>query len=103
MLNRYCRKVKKKTECVLKKMFGLESLKDAFSELKTLEFKLEHMTGKEIKSIDMLDVRNHAFGCYFLAKYITLKKIIDVYLDSTELEFHADDLEEFDNYGRKKI
>ena len=94
-IEKYCRSIKKKTERLLKKMFGFPNLKYAIEMKKYLSERLENMSGKKIDEIKIEDVKGWSFGCYELAKYKTLKRIIDLYLDSTSLQFNKDEMEEY--------
>ena len=76
-------------------MFGFPNLKYALEQLKWLKYQLEQLSGKKIDEIEIEDVKGWSFGCYELAKYRTLKRIIDLYLDSTCLQFNKDEMEEY--------
>ena len=96
-LERYSKSVRKKTEKLLKKLFGYPDLKTALRDLNSIRFELEQRTGKDVKDIIIQDVRIYRNGCYDYAKFRTVKKITDIYLDSTTLGFHSNELEEYKN------
>lgn len=95
-LDKYSKSVRKKTERLLKKLFGYPDLKTALQELKSIKFDLEKRTGKDVNDIIVQDVRSYSNGCYDYAKYRTIKRITDIYLDVTTLGFHLDELEEYE-------
>lgn len=97
-LERYSKSVRKKTEKLLKKLFGYPDLKTALHDLNSIRFELEQRTGKDIKDIIIQDVRTYRNGCYDYVKFRTVKKITDIYLDSTTLGFHSNELEEYNEY-----
>lgn len=96
-LDRYCKSVRKKTERLLKRLFGYPDLKTALQDLKSIKFDLEKKTGKKVNDIIIRDVMMYYNGCYDYAKYRTVKRITDIYLDSTMLGFHSNELEEYEN------
>ena len=79
----YCNKVRKKTEKLLKRMFGYKSIKIAISEKKKLVNELESLAGKSIYDFTMQDVRKDV---YKYAKWRTLDRILSIYLDLVSLD-----------------
>lgn len=55
VVNRYCESVRKKTERVLKKMFGY-TVKEAVFERAHLQVALQCLIGKRIEIFDFLDI-----------------------------------------------
>lgn len=55
------------------------------------------MSGKNIEDVTIQDLKGHQFGCYYYVKYRTVKQITDIYLESTTLGFHSNELEEYKN------
>ena len=96
-LERYSKSVRKKTEKLLKKLFGYSDLKTALHDLNSIRFELEQITGKDVNDIIIQDVRVYPNGCYEYVKFRTLKKITDIYLDFVSLGFHSNELEEYKN------
>ena len=96
-LDRYCKCVRKKTEKLVKKLFGYPDVKTALHELNLIRVGLEKRTGKDIEDIIIQDVRVYPNGCYEYVKFRTLKKITDIYLDFVSLGFHSNEMEEYKN------
>lgn len=96
-IDRYCKSVKKKTERLLKRLFGYPDLKTALHDLTVMRIVLEQKTGKDIKDIIIKDVKMYNNGCYYYVKYRTVKRITDIYLDTTTLGFNSNELEEYKN------
>lgn len=96
-LDRYSKSVRKKTEKLLKKLFGYSDLKSALESQKQLKCQVENMSGKNIEDVTIQDLKGYQFGCYYYVKYRTVKQITDIYLDTTTLGFHSDELEEYKN------
>jgi len=82
-IDRYCNSVRKKTEKLLKKMFGFSSVKVGFSEMKITREYLEFSARKKIDEFDMNDVKQNS---YLYARYRTLNKILSIYLDLVSLD-----------------
>ena len=83
----YCVKVKKKTERLLKKMFGYKTLAEGLSARTELIKWLEISSGKDIDKFDMNDVRR--YGCLYV-KYRTLDKILSIYIDLVSLNYFTE-------------
>ena len=96
-LERYSKSVRKKTERLLKKMFGYHDLKSALDSQKFLKIRIEEMSGKNIDEVTIQDLKPFKQSCYNYAKYRTVKRITDIYLDTTILGFHSNELEEYKN------
>lgn len=96
-LERYSKSVRKKTERLLKKLFGYSNLKSALESQKWLKYQVENMSGKNIEDVTIQDLKGYKNGCYYYVKYRTIKRITDIYLDTTILGFHSDELEEYKN------
>ena len=96
-LERYSKSVRKKTERLLKKLFGYPDLKSALESQKWLKCRIEEMSGKNIEDVTIDDLKKFQCGCYNYVKYRTVKQITDIYLDSTTLGFHSNELEEYKN------
>ena len=82
-IDRYCNLVRKKTEKLLKKMFGFSSVKDGIREKNSIKKFLENCAGKNIADFTMEDVKKNS---YLYAKYRTLEKILSIYLDLVSLD-----------------
>lgn len=82
-INNYCGAARKKTERLLKKVFGCGSIRKALKERKSLETSLEFFTGKKIDSFTVEDVKSYR---YQYARYKTLDKILSVYFDLVVLD-----------------
>lgn len=91
-VNRYCDSTRKKTEKLLKKMFGYRTVKDAITERKMLVVQLEKSCGKKITDFTMGDVKKCP---YDYSKYRTLDKILSIYLDLVSLDKFV--IKEFNN------
>lgn len=96
-LDRYSKSVRKKTEKLLKRLFAYPDLKTALDNQMWLKIQIENMSGKNIEDVTIQDLKEHQFGCYYYAKYRTVKRITDIYLDTTTLGFHSNELEEYKN------
>ena len=96
-LDRYSKSVRKKTEKLLKRLFGYPDLATALDNQTFLKIQIEEMSGKNIEDVIIDDMKKHKNGCYKYVKYRTVKRITDIYLDSTTLGFHSDELEEYKN------
>lgn len=83
IVDNYCDRTRKKTERLLKKMFGLKSVKDALSERKEIILQLEKSAGKKVTDFNMNDVKKEP---YLYAKYRTLDKILSIYIDLVSLD-----------------
>lgn len=83
IVDNYCDRTRKKTERLLKKMFGFSCVKEGFSEMKNIKKQLEFCAGKNIKDFNMNDVRNYS---YLYARYRTLDKILSIYIDLVSLD-----------------
>lgn len=55
------------------------------------------MSGKNIEDVTIQDLKGYKNGCYYYVKYRTMKRITDIYLDTTILGFNSDELEEYKN------
>lgn len=82
-IDKYCNITRKKTEKLLKKIFGLKSVKDALTERKQIIFQLESCCGKKIVDFTMDDVKRCP---YLYAKFRTLDKVLSIYLDLVSLD-----------------
>ena len=82
-IDRYCNSARKKTEKLLKKMFGFSCAKDAIYEKNFIKKFLENYAGKNIADFTMEDVKKNS---YLYAKYRTLEKILSIYLDLVSLD-----------------
>ena len=94
-LERYSKSVRKKTERLLKRLFGYPDLATALDNQKWLKIQIEGTLGKDIGDVTIKDLKGFKNGCYYYAKYRTVKRITDIYLDTTILGFHSDELEEY--------
>lgn len=91
----YSKDIQRKTERLLKKMFGYKDIKTALHETKELKMNLESWTTKKVEEITIADCKSF-YRCYCYVKYRTLKKIIDLYLDSVSLgNFIIEEYEEY--------
>ena len=96
-VDRYCKSVRKKTERLLKRLFGYPDLKTALENQRWLKLQLTIMTKKKVEDLTINDLKGIKNGCYFYVKYRTIKRITDIYLESTSLGFHSNELEEYKN------
>lgn len=82
-VDKYCNSSRKKTEKLLKKIFGLSCVKDGIFEKNSIKKYLEFSAGKKIDDFTMGDVKKNP---YLYAKYRTLDKILSIYLDLVSLD-----------------
>lgn len=83
VVDRYCNGVRKKTERLLKKMFGYNSIKVALNERASLQIFLQSNLNKRIEEFTVQDVKKFP---YEYAKWRTLDRIISIYLDLVSLD-----------------
>lgn len=95
-INKYLKDNKKQTEKILRKFFGIKSIVDAINEEELLKLKLEEMCHKEISLINWSVIRQNydTFKSYTYAKYLTLRTIINQYLENRKLYPYTNDLQE---------
>ena len=83
LINNYCGAARKKTERILKKVFGCGSIRNALKERKSLKMSLEFFTDKDIDDFTVEDVKLYRQQ---YARYKTLDKILSVYFDLVVLD-----------------
>lgn len=83
LIDNYCGATRKKTERLLKKVFGRGSIRKALRERKCLAEMLEFSANKKIGDFTVKDVKLNA---YKYARYKTLDKILSVYFDLVVLD-----------------
>ena len=84
-VDRYCKLVQKRTKRLLRRVFGYSTIAEGCSNLKNCENYISSVVGKNIDCVSYADVRNSGI-CYVFSKYKTLKRILDLYLDSVCLQ-----------------
>ena len=83
----YCSDIQKRTKKLLKKIFGYRTIADGLEERKRCRKLIENCTEKNINEYNL---------CEVYAKYRTLDKILELYLESVCLQnFTIKELEEY--------
>ena len=91
----YCSDIQKRTKKLLKKIFGSRTIADGLEERKRCRKLIENCTEKNINEINFKLVREYNL-CEVYAKYRTLDKILELYLESVCLQnFTIKELEEY--------
>lgn len=89
-LDRYCVKVRKKTERLLRKLFGCRTVSEGLSAKARVTKWLEISSGKSINEFNADDIGRCG---YLYAKYRTLDKILSIYIDLVGLNLIGKGLE----------
>lgn len=91
----YCLDIQKRTKKLLKKIFGYRTIADGLEERKRCRKLIENCTEKNIDKIDFESIKKCNL-CEVYAKYRTLDKILELYLESVCLQnFTIKELEEY--------
>ena len=91
----YCSDIQKRTKKLLKKIFGYRTIAEGLEERKHCRVLIENCTEKNIAEVDFQSIKNHNL-CETYAKYRTLDKILELYLESVCLQkFTIKELEEY--------
>ena len=91
----YCSDIQKRTKKLLKKIFGYRTIAEGLEERKRCKKLIEDVLHTEISEIDFNKVKECKL-CEVYAKYRTLDKILELYLESVCLQnFTIKELEEY--------
>lgn len=91
----YCSDIQKRTKKLLKKIFGYRTIAEGLEERKHCKILIENCTEKSINDVDFESVKKSML-CEIYAKYRTLDKILELYLESVCLQnFTIKELEEY--------
>lgn len=98
-IKKFIKKNEKDTLKVLKRTFGMKSITQAINEESKLSEYLENKFKKQIDFITWEDVKENynLINGYSYAKYLTLRTIIDQYLENKKLYPYSNHLEEIIN------
>lgn len=91
----YCSDIQKRIKKLLKKIFGYRTIADGLEERKRCRMLIENCTEKDINDVDFELIKKSRL-CDVYAKYRTLNKILELYLESVCLQkFTIKELEEY--------
>ena len=91
----YCSDIQKRTKRLLKKMFGYRTIAEGLEERKHCKKLIEDVSHTEISEIDFNKIKECKL-CEVYAKYRTLDKVLELYLESVCLQkFTIKELEEY--------
>ncbi len=92
----YCLDIQKRTKKLLKKIFGYRTIAEGLEERKRCRKLIENCTEKSIDEVDFNLIKKSML-CEVYAKYRTLDKILELYLESVCLQkFTIKELEEYE-------
>ena len=98
-IKKFIKKNEKDTLKVLKRTFGMKSIVQAINEERKLSEYLENKFKKQIDLIMWEDVKENynSSDAYSYAKYLTLRTIINQYLENKKLYPYSNDMGEIIN------
>ncbi len=95
IVDTYCSDIQKRTKKLLKKIFGYKTIAEGIEKRKDCENLIEIKTCKKPKDVTFLEIKKNNL-CEVYAKYRTLDKILELYLESVCLQkFTIKELEEY--------
>ena len=98
-IKKFIKKNEKDTLKVLKRTFGMKSIVQAINEESKLSEYLENRFKKQIDFMTWEDIKANynSSDAYSYARYLTLRTIINQYLENKKLYPYSNDLEEITN------
>lgn len=92
----YCSDIQQRTKKLLKKIFGYRTIAEGLEERKHYRKLIENCTEKNIGEVDFESIKKCKL-CEVYAKYRTLNKILELYLESVCLQkFTIKECEEYE-------
>lgn len=91
----YCSNIQKRTKKLLKKIFGYRTIAEGLEERKHCRKLIEDFIEKNIGEVDFESIKKCKL-CEVYAKYRTLNKILELYLESVCLQKFT--IKEFEGY-----
>lgn len=95
----YCSDIQKRTKKLLKKIFGYRTIADGLEERKHCMKLIENCTEKNINEVDFESIKKCKL-CEVYARYRTLDKVLELYLESVCLQKFT--IKELEEYGTKR-
>lgn len=97
IVDAYCSDIQKRTKKLLKKIFGYRTIAEGLEERKRCKTLVENRTEKNINEADFNLIKKSKL-CEVYARYRTLDKILELYLESVCLQkFTIKELEEYES------
>lgn len=95
----YCLDIQKKTKRLLKRVFGYKTIAEGLEKRKDCENLIEILTCKKPKDVTFKEIKEHNL-CETYARYRTLDKVLELYLESVCLQKFT--IKELEEYGTKR-